>query len=658
MRKRQIADVGNCRQTKPAYLSLNSISISELKSDVLQSRHLRFAVLIALTAIALLISPFLCRLLAVPEAEPPRYLSPSELAISADGLRIYVVCEQSDELRVVDAKTGSVVRSIAVGHVPRGLALSPDGSHVYVVNSWSDTVSEIDTASLSIVRTLPTGWEPTGVATDQSGSALFVANRLSDDVSVIDLRNGHESKRLEAGHGASYLTRSTDGARTYCTHVYPNSRLWRKPPESEITVIDNASQNVSMRLPLLNSAGVFHVALSSNGRWGVAAQLRPKNLIPMAHVEHGWVFGDSLALFGADVGGTVTVPLDELDRYFAMPFGVAISPDQSTIYAGASGSDSVTVISVVRLLKFVSTHRATMATDLSASANYVVSRIAVGKNPRGMVLSPDGKLLYVANRMDDTLCVIDTARNSVVATISLGGPREITNLRKGETLFHSARNAFQGQFSCANCHIDATFDGLQWDLEPDGFGKDIVDNRSIESLSGTEPFKWNGSNPDLLTECGSRTEMYIYRSQSYGARELMQLSAYVLSIPLRPNRYRLPEGQLTPAQARGRSLFERARLKSGRPLPRHNQCSFCHSGPKGTNQKLSYVGTTKLTDRSEMLDVPQLTDVAYSAPYLHDGSARTLEELWTIFNPNDAHGVTSDLSADEMHDLVEYLKTL
>ena len=53
-----------------------------------------------------------------------------------------------------------------------------------------------------------------------------------------------------------------------------------------------------------------------------------------------------------------------------------------------------------------------------------------------------------------------------------------------------------------------------------------------------------------------------------------------------------------------------------------------------------------------------LTNVVLDAPYLHDGSARTLEEIWTVFNPNDRHGVTNDLSKDELNDLIEYLKTL
>ena len=98
----------------------------------------------------------------------------------------------------------------------------------------------------------------------------------------------------------------------------------------------------------------------------------------------------------ATCGGTVHVPLDELDHYFAMPFAVVITPDKSKIYVSISGNDSVTVISVQRLLKLRRTASGGFANDLSASANYVSGRIPVGRNPRGMSLSPDGKSLYVA----------------------------------------------------------------------------------------------------------------------------------------------------------------------------------------------------------------------------------------------------------------------
>jgi YVTN family beta-propeller protein len=575
------------------------------------------------------------------------------------------VCQGSDELRVVDIQSGKVVSAVPVGHVPRGIALSRDGRQIYVTNAWSDTVSVIDAATLKVVRALATGFEPTGIVSDQSGETLYVANRLSNDISVIDVNSGQEIKRLLAGRGASYLALSADGRRIYGTHIYPNAGAFRTPPNSEITVIDTARRTVVDRKQLHNVAGVFHVALSADGKLGVAAQLRPKNLIPLAHVEHGWAFGDSLTLFGDDVGGTVQVPIDELDRYYALPWAVAITPDKSKIFVTTAGSENVTVIDVRQLLRFAANSARIrqssangLVNDLSAAANYVTARIPVGRNPRGALLSQDGKRLYVANRLDDNISVIDTSSEKVVSTIDLGGPKTISALRHGEQLFFTADYAFQGQFGCANCHLDATIDGLQWDLEPDGFGKDIVDNRSLEDLAGTEPFKWNGGNPDMPTECGPRTEKFFYRSQSFTAQELTDIVKFVYSLPYRPNRYRLPNGELTPAQERGKAIFERTKYKNGNPIPEKNQCAYCHSGPKYTNQQQVDVGTGKSTDRSPVIDVPQLPNVVYSAPYLHDGSAQSLEEIWTVFNPKDTHGVSNDLRKEELNDLVEYLKTL
>jgi YVTN family beta-propeller protein len=133
---------------------------------------------------------------AKPAAKPStsipkeRYLSPLEIASSPDGRLLYVVCQDSDEVRVVDVPSSKVIRSITVGHMPRGIALSPDGRQLYVTNAWSDTVSVIDTSALQVVQTLPTGSEPSGVVSDSDSATLYVANRLSGDVSVIDLKSG------------------------------------------------------------------------------------------------------------------------------------------------------------------------------------------------------------------------------------------------------------------------------------------------------------------------------------------------------------------------------------------------------------------------------------------------------------------------------------
>ncbi len=159
--------------------------------------------------------------------------------------------------------------------------------------------------------------------------------------------------------------------------------------------------------------------------------------------------------------------------------------------------------------------------------------------------------------------------------------RRISVLRRGEQTFYTAHYSFQGQIGCANCHIDSTFDGLTWDLEPDGFGRDIVDNRFIEDIKDTEPYKWNGGNPNMPTECGPRTEKYFWRSENYDDLTLTDLVIYIRSLPPRPNRWRhAGSANSTAAQERGKAIFERADDKFGKPIPPTTAAPIATAAPR------------------------------------------------------------------------------
>ncbi len=680
-----------------------------MMNRLLRFRRMHAAFVAVLAALAVLCGVGLWDVATVRAAtnaskdEILNYASPLEMIFSHDGSRLYLLC-QSGEVRVFNGRTYTWIKTIPVGHEPRGFSLSPDESRLFVANSWNDTISVIDTRALAVVATWHVGMEPSSVVEGPSGKYLYVANRISNDVAVLNAQTGSEVKRLAAGRGASYMTLSPDGRNLYVTHVYPNPTPPRTPPESEVTVIDTRTAEVVNRIPLHSIAGVFHIAVSSDGRLGVAAEMHPKNLVTITSVEHGWVFEDTLELFGADAGSKpVEVPLDNLDSYAARPFGVAITPDNRRLYVSSGGSELMVAIDVPSLLRYIQTHRPPFAYNLAASANYVIKRIPVGHDPRGVTVSPDGRRVLVANRLDDTISVIDTQSNNVVSTIHLAGskqlwslkmalkvygevintpvgrlrcqychidPRhryapkmdltekqEIQALRRGEQLFYTAHYSFHGGIGCANCHIDSTYDGLQWDLEPNGLGRNILDNRLLEDIKDTAPFKWNGTNPNLPTECGPRTEKYFWRSQNYDDLALADLTTYVNSLPARPNRWLRPGGELTPAQERGKAIFDRTVDNFGKPIPLANRCSYCHSGPLGTDLKKFDVGTKGTGDSSGLFDTPQLKNIALTAPYLHDGSAATLEEIWTVHNPQDKHGRTNDLTKDQLNDLVEYLRT-
>jgi YVTN family beta-propeller protein len=241
-----------------------------------------------------------------------------------------------------------------------------------------------------------------------------------------------------------------------------------------------------------NAAGApvaLAALLIAAGRLGVVAEYHPKNLVPLAHLEHSGAFEDTITVFGADVGKTVEVPLDELERYVSLPFGVAIAPDKPRTYVTSGGSEIVTVVDVPRPMRFIHLHSAPFVQDLSASANYVATRIPVGHNPRRLRLTRDGCRLFVANRLDDTASVIDTRSNRVASTIKLPSPKLVSALRHGEQTFYTSRYSFQSEIGCVNCHIDSTFDGLEWNLEPDGFGRTHCGRKLLEGIRNTEPYK-------------------------------------------------------------------------------------------------------------------------------------------------------------------------
>jgi cytochrome c peroxidase len=184
-----------------------------------------------------------------------------------------------------------------------------------------------------------------------------------------------------------------------------------------------------------------------------------------------------------------------------------------------------------------------------------------------------------------------------------------------------------------------------------------VDNRTLRGIFDTAPFKWEGTNPTLQRQCGPRLAAFFTRSDPFTAQQSAALERYIVTIPRPPNRYRTAGG-LTAAQLRGKATFEREYDKSGNRLTPTQRCAFCHAPPYFTNRNKYNVGTQGPLDTHGVFDVPHLLNIYDSSPYLHDGRAHSLEEIWTLYNPHDLHGRTNDLTKAELEDLIEYLKTL
>ena len=57
---------------------------------------------------------------------------------------------------------------------------------------------------------------------------------------------------------------------------------------------------------------------------------------------------------------------------------------------------------------------------LDTADNTVTASVAVGSGPGGVAVTPDGTRVYVTNRASDTVSVLDTADNTVIATVAVG----------------------------------------------------------------------------------------------------------------------------------------------------------------------------------------------------------------------------------------------
>ena len=640
-------------------------------------RRFRHAVVLILFALIGLVfatrlpSPYAAPAKAQVHGTPEvQYLTPEELKLSPDGSRLYVVCTGNDSVLAVDTHSRQVVARVKVGHKPRGIALSPDGKTLYVSNEWSDTASEIDAATFQVRRTLKTGWGPVGLVTDRAGKTLYVANSIADSVSLIDLSTGQEIKRFTSHRYPEQVTLSRDGSRVYVSNILSHLGPYDEPPTSELLAINAEKQTVSERILVPGVIELRHIAQApqSVGGYLIVPFMRPKNLGPLIQVGQGWVLTHGMAVVHpalpekpGDTPSKVTeVLLDDFDYFYAGDDGAAFTPDGRYALVTASEANVVTIIDTAKLAHRLRQYPPDELADrLDSAVTFVVSRLPTGHNPAAVVVSPDGRFAYVANRLDDSLTVVDMAQLKLDPPIDLGGPKVITELRRGEQIFHSAKFCYQGQFACASCHPNSHLDGLAWNLETPRLGRDRVANRTLRGIRDTAPYKWNGHNPDLATQCGPRIAKYLFRSEGFNTKDLEALITYLKQIPLPPNRHRPPNGELTDAQERGKEIFYRKFTNDGQVIPVQNRCDTCHPADTHyTNRLTADVGSGTKYDTITMFDTPQLDDVYEDAPYLHDGEALTLEGIWTRFNPEDKHGITSDMNKVQLNDLIEFLKTL
>ena len=611
----------------------------------------------------------------------PGVLAPVALAASPDGTRLYIACAAANQVAVFDLATRAVTKRTAVPHLPSGLALSSDGARLYVTCAApQSSVRVLDADSSKTLATLPAGHTAMAPVLSPDGKTLFVCNRFNNDVSVIDLPTGREQCRIPVQREPVAAAVTRDGR-----FLLVANHLHTGPADAElvaavVSVIDTAARKVVKELSLPDGSGLLNdLRVSPDGKYAVLSHILPRFRLPATQLDRGWMNSNAATVIDlARMEILNTVLLDNIDRGAADPWGVAWSADSATLVITHAGTHEISAIdfpaALGRLTKLPvrldtanpaaysasSRVRADVPNDLAFLVG-VRQRIRLPRadlGPRAVVLL--GRKAYVANYFSDSLSLVDLAspepKGQSLPLSGLSAAAEAKRqaapldrmplIRKGEFYFHDAGICFQGWQSCATCHPgQARVDGLNWDLLNDGIGNP-KNTKSLLLSHKTPPAMSMGVRETAETAVRAGIQHILFTVQP--EEVAVALDKYLKSLKPVPSPY-LVHGRLSVSAQRGERLFKDPRIG----------CAACHPPGLFTDLQTYEVGTRGRFDRlTDRFDTPTLVEGWRTAPYLHDGSAATLQDVLTTHNTHDRHGKTSQLTPQQIDDLAAYLLSL
>ncbi len=605
---------------------------------------------------------------------PERPQSSSSIVYDDARSRIYVVNPDSDTVSAIDALTLTKVGEVAVYRNPEALALAPDGT-LWVLHRDDYAVAVVEPSSFSVARgfRLPYASQPAGLVMSPGGDAAYVTLMALGELLELDPRTGEALRHVDVGPWPRGVAVSHDGRDVYVTRFLSGAE------HGEVVDVDGASLEVKRRFQLerdetedsaQRGRGVpnylFSVGLSPDGRqaW-IGAK---KDNIARGLVRDGLELQQEntvramVSVLDLEAGQEALERRMDLDDR-NLPLHVEFSPLGDYAFVTVAGSALVEVRD-------------------TATSGFVTALQDAGIAPRASVLGPEGKLFVhgylsrnvVVYDVSELLAGTDTITKKLAEVATVDGEKLSSEVLRGKQLFYDSRDermTGEGYLSCATCHFDGFEDGQVWDFS--NLGEGLRNTTSLLGRRGTGhgPVHWSGNFDEIqdfehpiralfggtgfLPEGSSLGEPW-GAPKAGRSPELDALALYVASLAqVHPSPHRSSDGTLTELATRGEALFGEL------------GCGECHAGPDFTDSALGVlhdVGTLKPSSGSRLgaaltgIDTPTLLGVWETAPYLHDGSAPTLRDVLTTSNPEDNHGKTSQLSAQQLDELVAYLLQL
>ncbi len=243
-------------------------------------------------------------------------------------------------------------------------------SFVYVPNSESDTVSVIDPSTYRVVRVVQVGQQPQHVVPSWDMQTLWVNNDIGNSLTPIDPRTGKFGKPVPVNDPYNlYFT--PDG----------KSAMVMSEANRQIVFRDPHSMAIQDILPV-PCAGVNHADFSPDGRYFIASCEFSANLLKVDTAAHKLL-------------GVITL------KSGAMPQDVKIAPDGSVWYVADMQSSGLWTVD---------------------GDNFKVTGfIPTGLGAHGLYVSRDSTSLYVSNRGEGSITVLDFATRKARAVWKIPG---------------------------------------------------------------------------------------------------------------------------------------------------------------------------------------------------------------------------------------------